>query len=62
MAGITLDRNGWYSTDWSMFHEEKHWGYLRVTLTSQEALIEFVSSTPGSEGDIIDSVNISHAN
>ena len=62
MAGISLDRHGWMDNiQWSAFHEESHFGYLRISIASKQAIIEFVSSSPDSQGKVIDSVTILHA-
>jgi len=57
MAGIDLDSAGWFKTTWSSFHDESHFGYLRLQVNSSSLYVEYVSDN---DGKTLDSVHLMH--
>jgi len=55
MAGIDLDSAGWFKTTWSLYHDESHFGYLRLTFNSTNLYTEYVNDN---DGKVLDTLNL----
>eukprot|EP00456_Euglypha_rotunda_P032696 TRINITY_DN2533_c0_g1_i1.p1 TRINITY_DN2533_c0_g1~~TRINITY_DN2533_c0_g1_i1.p1 ORF type:complete len:314 (+),score=50.81 TRINITY_DN2533_c0_g1_i1:92-943(+) len=59
MGGIDLDGAGWFKSTWSNYHDESHFGYVRVTVNSSSSpktlFLEYVNDD---DGKTLDSVTL----